>query len=96
MKITVTLEIEVSDLPQHVRKEMTSMFCGTDDGLDAVPQPIAEGEFSEDDAADAVQTFFSEPEYDMQAEAWAGSNQFIWFSDFTVKAIKFGREACHG
>lgn len=92
MKLKVTLEIEVADLPQEVREELADglNFRADEDNsvaddLDTVPRL---SEMSANDITDLPYTFFKGMgDYDLQAEAWAGSEVYVYFSKVEIKDV---------
>ncbi|SMF65458.1 hypothetical protein SAMN02982989_3360 [Xaviernesmea oryzae] len=92
MKLKVTLEIEVADLPQDVREELADglNFRADEDNsvaddLDTVPRL---SEMSANDVTDLPYTFFEGiGDYEAQAEVWAGSDTYVYFSKVEIKDV---------
>lgn len=92
MKLKVTLEIEVADLPQEVREELADglNFRADEDNsvaddLDTVPRL---SEMSANDITELPYTFFEGiGDYDVQADAWAGSETYVYFSKVKIKDV---------
>lgn len=87
MKVRVTLEFEVADLPSEALAEDAeeAEIMGWDEEL-GVPTPIANDEMDDSDVFSAAIDFFNGlgDSYDSQRELWAGSGQFVWFKDIRL------------
>lgn len=80
MKITMTVEFEVSDIPEKERAEIIN-DCGM--GEDEIPK-ISEMTEAEviTEITDAFDATFNGADYDSQAEMWAGSNFYGYITAF--------------
>lgn len=92
MKLKVTLEIEVADIPDHERALLADGLNFRDDGdetiatdLETVPRL---SEMSANEITGLPYEFFDGiSDYDVQAEIWAGTNVFVYFSKLTVSDV---------
>lgn len=82
MKMTITFEIEVSDIPERERLEIIN-----DCGLDDEGMPLI-SEMSEDEVrAEVVEAFtamFNTGDYEAQSEVWAGTNFYGYITNMTA------------
>jgi hypothetical protein len=93
MKLLVTLEIEVADLPDIERDELADgiNFRGDNDttlspDLDTVPRL---SDMGANELTGLPYEFFDGlAGYEAQQEIWAGTNTFVYFSKLTVTDVK--------
>lgn len=82
MKITMTVEFEVSDIPEEERCNILD-----DSGMDETEVPrisdMTESEVASE-ITDAFDAMFNGADYDCQAEVWAGSNFYGFITGFRV------------
>lgn len=82
MKITMTVEFEVSDIPEEERFNILD-----DSGMDETEVPrisdMTESEVASE-IADAFDAMFNGADYDCQGEVWAGSNFYGFITGFRV------------
>lgn len=82
MKITMTVEFEVSDIPEKERLEIIR-----DSGMDNEDMPRI-SEMTEDEVrSEIIESFeamFNGADYDSQAEMWAGSDFYGFITGFRV------------
>jgi hypothetical protein len=93
MKLRVTLEIEVGDLPDEQRRELQDgvnflepgVLADEDDDLEALPS-LADYEI--DEIQDVVSEAFQGLSfYDIQSDLWSGSGCYICMTDVKVVTV---------
>lgn len=82
MKITMTVEFEVSDIPEKDRIGIIK-----DSGMDNEDMPLI-SEMTEDEVraelVDSFEAIFNGANYESQAEMWAGSDFYGYITGFHI------------
>jgi hypothetical protein len=92
MKLRVTLEIEVSDLPQQEREELAdglNFRAGDDETFATDLEPVPRlDEYTANDLCSLPYEFFEGmDDYEAQRDVWAGSDVYVYFSKITVTDV---------
>ncbi len=86
MKLLVTLELEVADIPEEHRSDIVDNLW--DDDADDNSVDFDTSTMTHNDIREAVGTFFEGLDsYEMQTEAWAGSGIYCYFKDFNIVGV---------
>ena len=83
MKLTITFEIEVSDIPEKEREEIIA-----DSGMDDEDMPRIAEMSEEEVRSEIIGTFYSMfngADYDVQSEMWAGSDFYGYITGISVR-----------
>lgn len=98
MKLLVTLEVEVADIPQQEREFMQDGINFAlpgeepdDDDYDAVMALPSLADYSPIDVEEATRDIFNGlggGDYETQAEMFAGSEVYFYFKEVGVKDVK--------
>ena len=99
MKVLVTLELEIADIPEHERIVMQDGFNfalpgvvaedDTDEDEDGVPILPSLADYTILDIEDGVREVLNDlgGDYDTQAEMFAGSEVYFYFKTSNVLAV---------
>lgn len=82
MKITMTVEFEVSDIPKKDRIDIINFGAMDDEEIPRI------SEMTEDEVraelVDSFEAMFNGADYDSQAEMWAGSDFYGYITGFRI------------
>ena len=82
MKLIITFEFEVSDIPEKERSEIAA-DCGMDE--EDMPRISEMGEAEvRSEIIDAFYAMFNGADYDIQSEIWAGSDFYGYITGISV------------